>query len=73
MRILKYKNKLVEEIASVEGSKVVFFRYLKEEDKDKCPHCNKSIEITHDIVENCPNWQDDIKGVETLSTNNLTE
>lgn len=65
MRILRYNGKLVEEISSVENKKVVWLRYLKEDDKEKCPHCGKPLETTIDIVENCPNWNERINGVET--------
>lgn len=65
MRILRYNGKLVEEISSVKNEKVVWFRYLKEEDKEKCPHCGNTIETTIDMVENCPNWDESINGVET--------
>lgn len=66
MRILKYKNKLVEEIAHTEREKVVILKYLREEDKDKCPHCDKPIDREIIIIEGCRNWETDIKGVETL-------
>ena len=67
MRILKYNGKLVEEIGYVENRKVVFLRYVREEDKPKC-ECGRSIEKDFDIVEDCPNWSESIEGVETLST-----
>lgn len=67
MRILKYKGNLVEEIGYVENEKVVFLRYVREEDKPKCV-CGRVIEKDIDIVENCPNWIENIDGVETLST-----
>lgn len=67
MRILKYKGKLVEEIGYVENRKVVFLRYVREEDKPKC-ECGRSIERDIDIVEDCMDWQETIEGVETLST-----
>lgn len=66
MRYFKYNKKLVEEIGYVTGKKVVFFKYVKEEDKDKCPHCSKPIEIQHDIVEGCLNWETETEPVETL-------
>lgn len=67
MRILKYKGKLVEEISYVENRKVVFLRYVKEADKPKC-ECGRVIEKDINIVEDCPNWSENIEGVETLST-----
>lgn len=64
MRILKYQDRLVEEVGYVSNEKVVFLKYIREE--DKCPHCSKPIEREISIVENCPNWKEDIKGVESL-------
>lgn len=69
MRIFKYKNKLVEEVSYVSNEKVVFLKYIKEEDKEKCPHCQKPLDTTIDIVENCLNWKEDVKPVDTLSIN----
>jgi len=66
MRILKYNNKLVEEIGSVDGKKVVFLKYIREEDKEKCPHCNKPIDTEINIVEGCLNWLEEVSGVDTL-------
>ena len=67
MRILKYKDKLVEEVGYT-SDKVVFLRYVKTEDMPKS-ECGRPIDKEISIVENCPNWKSDIKGVETLSTN----
>jgi len=67
MRILKYNDKLVEEVGHT-SDKVVFLRYVKTEDMPKC-ECGRPIDKEISIVENCPNWKSDIKGVETLSTN----
>jgi Zn finger protein HypA/HybF involved in hydrogenase expression len=66
MRILKFQGKLIEETSHTSGVKNVFFKYLRDEDKDKCPHCQKPIEVEHSIVENCPNWNSEIKKVDTL-------
>ena len=67
MKILLYNGKLVEEIGyTLPPSKVVFLRYIREEDKDKCPHCQRPIEREISIVEDCLNWKQSIKGVETL-------
>ena len=66
MRIFKYKNKLVEEVGSTSGVKVIYFKYLKDEDKDKCPHCGKPIDKELNIVENCLNYQSEVKPVETV-------
>lgn len=65
MRILKYKGKLVEEIGYTEGVKVVFLKYIRDEDKPKC-RCGEPIDEQISIVEGCPNWNEDIKPVETL-------
>ena len=71
MRILKYKGKLIEEVGYTTNEKVVYFKFLRSEDKDKCPHCNGDLETEHNIVENCPNWQSHIEGVKTLTKENL--
>jgi len=65
MRILLYNEKPVQEISYVQGEKVVFLRYLREEDKPKC-ECGRVIEKDIDIVEGCKNWDSSIKAVETL-------
>ena len=65
-RILEYKGKLVEEIGYVQGEKVCFLRYLREEDKDRCPHCGNPIERDINIVEGCNNWKNVVGGVESL-------
>lgn len=66
MRILKFKDKLIEETSYASG-KVVFFRYLKDDDKDKC-ECGRTIDREMSIVEGCRNWDTDIKPVSTLET-----
>jgi hypothetical protein len=65
MRILKYNNKLVEEVGRTTGGNVVFLKYIREEDMPKCS-CGKPIDQEISIVEGCPNWQAEIKGVDTL-------
>lgn len=67
MRILKYNDKLVEEVGYVSNEKVVFLRYIKTEDMPKC-ECGRPIDKEISIVENCLNWKEDISGVDTLST-----
>lgn len=64
--ILKHRGRLCEVIGYTEGNKVVYMRVLRDEDKDKCPHCNKPIETNIDIVENCRNWETDIEPVKTI-------
>jgi hypothetical protein len=65
MRILKYQGKLVEEIGYTTAEKVVFLRYVRNEDKPKC-ECGRPIDKEISIVEGCPNWNETIKGVDTL-------
>ena len=65
MRILKYKGKLVEEVGHTNGVKVVFLKYVKIEDMPKC-ECGRHIDEEISIVEDCPNWREDIEAVETL-------
>lgn len=65
MRILLYDNKPVQEIGYVSGEKVVYLRYLRDEDKPKC-ECGRVIEKDIDIVEGCRNWNLSVKGVDTI-------
>ena len=65
MRILRYGGRLVEEVGHVTGEKVVFLKYLKEEDKPEC-ECGRSIDKEISIVEGCKNWDDEVEKVETL-------
>jgi len=67
MRIFKFGGKLVEEMGhTLRGDSVVFMRYIKEEDKEKCPHCGKPIDKEISIVEGCRNWNNAVEKVETL-------
>jgi len=67
MRILVYKGKLVEEVGrTMVGDSVVFLKYIREEDKEKCHHCGKPIDTEISIVEGCRNWKEEVKGVDTL-------
>lgn len=66
MRILKYNGKLVEEAFSYTNEKVVGLRYIKQEDKEKCPHCDEPIDRDILIAEGCLNWKSDVSGVESL-------
>ena len=65
MRILKYEGKLVEEVSYVENKKVVFLRYIRDEDKPHCV-CGRALDKTVDIVEDSPLWKERISGVETI-------
>lgn len=66
MRIFKYKDKLVEEVGYITNEKVVFFKYIKDEDKNKCPHCDHSLDTEINIVENCLNWYSEVKPIDTV-------
>ena len=65
MRILLYNGKLVEETSYVTGEKVVFMRYVRNEDKPQC-ECGRAIDKEISMVEGCRNWQESIGGVDTL-------
>ena len=65
MKILKYKGFLIEETGYGTGT-TVFFKYLKDEDKEKCPHCNKPLNTEFNIMKDSPNWDNDITKVDTL-------
>lgn len=65
MKIYKYDNKLVEEIGKA-LSPVVFLNVLKDDDKDKCPHCNKPIPTEYTVVVDSPNYRSMAKKIETL-------
>lgn len=65
MRILKYGGKLVQEIGFTTDVKVVFLRYLKQEDMPKCK-CGEPIDKEISIVEDCKIWKEEITGVDTL-------
>lgn len=65
MRILKYEGKLVEEIGSTQGVKVVFLKYIREVDKPKC-ECGRTIDKEISIVEDCPNWDEKVEIVGDL-------
>lgn len=42
MKIGTFDGKLVEEVGGA-NDPIVFLKVLNDEDKDKCPHCNKPI------------------------------
>lgn len=65
MRILKYKDKLVEETGYVSGEKVVFLKYIRQEDMPKC-ECGRPINEEISIVEGCANWNERVTGVDTI-------
>lgn len=65
MRILTYEGKLVEEVGHTLREKVVFLRYVRPEDMPKC-ECGRPIDREISIVEGCRNWNETIRGVDTL-------
>jgi hypothetical protein len=66
MKIYKYDEKLVEEIGGA-YEPVVFLNVLKDEDKDKCPHCGKPIPTEIVSVVSSPNYQKMAKSIDTLT------
>lgn len=66
MKIGIYDGKLVEEVGGA-YSPVVFLNVLKDEDKDKCPHCGKPIPTEIVSVISSPNHQERTGVVEPLS------
>lgn len=66
MKILTYNGKLIEETGYVLDEKVMFFKFLKDEDKEQCPRCEFPIDKEFNIVEDCINWRESIKGVDTI-------
>lgn len=66
MRYFKYKGKLVEEISYVQNEKVVFMKYIREEDKPRCEHCGHSVDKEITIVEGCLHWDESVKSIETI-------
>lgn len=67
MRILKYEGKLVEEVGFTTAQKVVFLRYIRENDMPKCA-CGLPVDEQISIVEGCSNWEEKIEGVDSLLT-----
>lgn len=65
--IVRHGGRLCE-IIGYATNKVVFLRVLREEDKDKCRHCGEPIETKICEVENCPNWQENVEPVKTVSS-----
>lgn len=65
MKIYTFDNKLVEEVGGAYQS-VVFLNVLKDEDKDKCPHCGKPIPTEMTVVIDSPNYKVNAKPVQTI-------
>jgi hypothetical protein len=68
MKIGLFNNKLVEEIGGTYDP-VVFLNVLKDEDKNKCPHCGKPIPTEIVSVVSSRNHQAGVKQVESLTKN----
>lgn len=70
MKIYTFDGKLVEEIGYAYDP-VVFLNVLKDEDKDKCPHCGKPIptELTQVVSSN--NYKALAKPVQTLNNKDI--
>lgn len=65
MKIYMFGEKLVEEVGGA-YSEVVFLNVLKDEDKKKCPHCDKPIPTEIVSVVSSPNHREKARPVETL-------
>jgi hypothetical protein len=72
MKIYKYNKKLVEEVGGA-YSPVVFLNVLKDEDKDKCPHCGKPIPTEFTVVVESPNYKSMAEPIDTLTNDSLTK
>lgn len=68
MKIYTFNGKLVEEIGGAYDP-VVFLNVLKDEDKNKCPHCGKPIPTKIVSVVNSPHHKEKAKPIETLTLN----
>lgn len=68
MKIGTFNEKLVEEVYRT-YSPVVFLKVLKDEDKDKCPHCGKPIPTGIVSVISSPNHKEYVKEVDKLTKN----
>lgn len=65
MKIYTFDGKLVEEVGGA-YEQVVFLNVLKDEDKNKCPHCGEPIPTEIVSVVNSLNHQSLAKPIETL-------
>ena len=66
MKFYLFDGKLVEEVGSA-YEHVVFLQVIKDEDKDKCPHCYKPIPTEIVSVVSSPNHRAKAKPIETLT------
>lgn len=66
MKIGLFNRKLVEEIGGAQDP-VVFLQVIKDEDKDKCPHCGKPIPTEIVSVVSSPNHQATVDNVDSLT------
>lgn len=73
MRIFKYKNKIVEEVGRVRNNTVVFFKYLRNEDKVCCPNCSNPLDLEINIVEDSLQWNAEVREVDTVSFAKVNE
>jgi hypothetical protein len=57
MKLGLWKSKLVENVGGAYNP-VIFLQVLKDEDKDRCPHCNKPIPTEIVSVVSSPNHKE---------------
>ena len=70
MKIGTFNGKLVEEVGGA-YSPVVFLQVLKDEDKNKCPHCDKPIPTEIVSVVSSPNHKEYVQEVDKLTAYSL--
>ncbi len=63
--IFEWHGKLVETIGII-NDKAIIFKIIREEDKDRCSHCNVVINKEFVEVEGSPNFQEASESVPTL-------
>lgn len=66
MKIGTFNGKLVEEVGGI-SSPAVFLNVIRDEDKDKCPHCDKPIPTEIVSVISSPNHQNGVGEVTPLT------
>ena len=66
MKVGTFDGKLVEEVGSA-YEPVVFLNVLKDEDKDKCPHCGHPIPTEIVSVVNSPNHKSMVEQISPLT------
>ena len=66
--IIYYKGNLATILGySPRGEKCVIIEPLTDEGKNKCPNCSHPVPTRIHVNENCRNWEEDVKPVETLT------